>query len=80
MNLQQLTTGWTLIRIVRLVLAMIIAVQAVELREPLLGLISALFFYQAVANVACCGAACVAPPRKSVRQDISKTSYEEIKS
>ncbi|MFM6954857.1 MAG: hypothetical protein ACKOWL_07710 [Sphingobacteriaceae bacterium] len=80
MNLTRITTGWTIVRIIRLLFAIFIAVQAVELREPLLGLFAAFFLYQALANVACCGVTCVVSPSKPAKTSVSETTYEEIKS
>jgi hypothetical protein len=36
MNLERLTTGWSVVRIIRLLFAFFIGAQAIELKEPFL--------------------------------------------
>ncbi|MFM6976590.1 MAG: hypothetical protein ACKOW2_07055 [Sphingobacteriaceae bacterium] len=82
MNLSTLSSGWNLMRVLRLAMGIIAGAQAIELRDPLLGLISAFFLYQAVMNTSCCGVAgCATPPARSnyKKTKPAETSYEEIK-
>ncbi len=80
MNLERLTTGWSVVRIIRLLFAFFIGAQAIELKEPFLGVFAAFFLYQALANVACCGVACASPARKlASKHDVAETTFEEVK-
>ena len=82
MNWNTLSTGWDLLRILRLVLGILVAAQAFELSDPLIGLFSVFFIYQALANVSCCGVggACRTPFSASAKQKtIDSTSFEEVK-
>lgn len=80
MNAQTLLTGWNLMRWVRLLMGIYMAVQAVQLHDQVAGFISAIFLFQAVTNTGCCGGgACAVPVTK---KDINKTEdvqFEEIK-
>lgn len=77
-----LFTNWHLVRILRLVFGVFVLVQAVTMRDALAGMISALFFYQAITNTGCCGASGCAVPSVSNEgnQKIEEVEYEEIKS
>jgi hypothetical protein len=82
MNWTTLTTGWDLMRVLRLTMGLLAAVQAIELRDPLIGLISVFFLYQAMANVSCCGVgdACTTSVKPKAKQNVvERTSYEEVK-
>lgn len=82
MNLNTLTSGWNLMRMLRLTMGIIAAAQAIELRDPLIGLISVFFLYQAMANVSCCGVggACQTPLKSEAKPSaLENTSFEEVK-
>jgi hypothetical protein len=81
MNIASFFTGWNLMRILRLIMGVIGAAQAIELRDPLIGLIAAFFLYQALANVSCCGvgACSTTPSRNFKKTDMVDTTYEEVK-
>lgn len=82
MNWKTLTTGWDLMRVLRLSMGLLAAAQAIELRDPLIGLISVFFLYQAVTNVSCCGVggACTTSVKPEAKQNVLEhTSYEEVK-
>lgn len=78
--MQTLLTGWSAMRWFRLLLAVIITIQAIQMRDPLAGMIAAFFMFQVATNTGCCGAGgCAVPyaPKKESTQDIT---FEEIKS
>lgn len=52
----QLKSGWTLRRLIGLLIGLFEAGQAILLKEPLLGVISAYFLYQILTNTGCFGA------------------------
>lgn len=82
MNLTSLFGAWDLMRVLRLLMGLLAAAQAIDLRDPLIGLIAAFFLYQAIANVSCCGVggACRTPIKADAKHDkLDHTSYEEIK-
>ncbi|MCB0507402.1 MAG: hypothetical protein R2739_00075 [Chitinophagales bacterium] len=51
----QLFNQWNIIRFIRLMLGIIILVQAILMRDFLIGAISIYFLYQAIFNQSCCG-------------------------
>lgn len=60
----KLLTNWSLMRWLRLIMGVIIAFQAFQLKDGLLGILAAFFIYQALSNTACCGAgACSVEPK-----------------
>lgn len=56
--LKTLTTNWNTLRVIRLVLAIFIAFQAIDTQDPLAGIIAGLLFFQVISNTGCCGTAC----------------------
>lgn len=48
-------TNWNFMRWLRLAVGLLVAYQAFELQNGLLGLLAGLFIFQALANAACCG-------------------------
>lgn len=80
MNKETLLTDWNFMRILRLVLGIYIAVQAVETLSFLSGFVAAFFIFQAVTNTGCCGSnGCTVPTNKSNSDTIEDVEYEEIK-
>lgn len=80
MNFRTLLSAWDLMRFLRLTMGMLAAIQAIELRDPLIGLISVFFLYQAIANVSCCGVGTCSTSLRSTgkQKSIENTSYEEV--
>ena len=75
-----LFTGWNFMRWLRLVMGLLVAYQAFELQNGLLGLLAGLFIFQALANAACCGtSACNTTPRKRNNSKTLGVEFEEIK-
>ncbi len=79
--MQTLLTGWDFMRWVRLTLAVIIAVQAIQMHDSLAGFIAAFFLFQVATNTGCCGASgCAVPNTKNQQKNINEVAFEEIKS
>lgn len=78
--LQTILTGWHPMRWLRLIIGTLIAIQAIQMHDPLAGLISAFFLYQAVFNAGCCGtSACAVSKSDSNSSNIEEVEFEEIK-
>lgn len=76
---QTILTNWTFLRFLRLILGMAVIVQAIILKDTLLGVAGLLFSSMAVFNAGCCGSAgCAAPPAKKSTKTINETTYEEV--
>jgi len=54
-NKQILLTNWNFMRFLRLGLGIMLAFQAIEMRDYLSGILAVFFFYQAATNTGCCG-------------------------
>lgn len=80
----RLITGWSLIRVVRLALALILLVQAVTGSEILFAVLGGFLLFQAAFNYGCCGAnGCDinhdgSKPR-SLPETGNETTFEEVK-
>lgn len=60
-------TGGNFMRWLKLTMGLLVAYQAFELQNGLLGLLAGLFVFQALANAACCGAgSCNTVPSKQI--------------
>ncbi len=55
MNWTTLLTNWNLLRVIRLVLGVMIGVQAIATTDWLAGMIAGVFLFQVVTNTGCCG-------------------------
>lgn len=58
-----LLTDWHLMRVVRLVLGVLIALQAFQMQSAWVALFSGFFLFQAITNTGCCGASGCAPKK-----------------
>ncbi len=68
-------------RWLRLLMGLIVAYQAIELHNGLLGMLAGLFIFQALANVACCGTgACRVTPLGKNRNKTVDVEFKEIRS
>lgn len=77
---KMLLTNWHAMRWLRLGLALMIAVQAIEMHSWLAGVLAGLLFYQVVTNTGCCAAGnCTMPLDKNKTGSINDIEYEEIK-
>lgn len=77
---ENLFNGWHFMRFLRLGIGIFIAVQAIQYRDALSGIIAALFLFQAVSNTGCCGVnGCVTNPNSVAKNDTQEIEFEEIK-
>lgn len=54
-NKQLLLSNWNFLRILRLGLGIMLAIQAIDLRDSFSGIVAVFFLYQAATNTGCCG-------------------------
>ena len=77
---QTLFTNWHLVRWLRLILGIFLAMQAFENHDALSGFIAAFFLYQAFTNTGCCGINnCSARVKENEKDKIEELVFEEIK-
>lgn len=79
---ERLTTGWDMMRIIRLGIGIMLLVMGIQTKDMLTGSFALFFLYQAVTGTGCCGSGgCYTPPprRSATKVDVSTTDYEEIK-
>lgn len=63
---EMVVTGWSARRVFGAVLTTFVVVQAVMLKDSLLGLLGAYFFYQVITNTGCFGSdGCAVPVQES---------------
>ena len=67
--LTNLSTGWHVMRWLRLGLALFVAYQAIVHHDALAGVVSVLFFIQVITNRGCCGATHCADPHFKQESD-----------
>ena len=77
--IKKLTSGWHVMRIVRLGVGILAAVEAIRSHDYAIGILSAFFLYQAITDTGCCGAVgCAVPPPQNGNKSC-ETSFKEIK-
>ena len=77
---QTLLSDWNFLRVLRLALGIFIAIQALETRDALSGVIAAFLLFQAVSNTGCCGVnSCSTPIVKNKSGVPEEIEFEEIK-
>jgi Na+-translocating ferredoxin:NAD+ oxidoreductase RNF subunit RnfB len=77
---QTLFTQWNLMRVIRLVAGIFLAVQAMQMHDTIAGFISAILLFQAFTNTGCCGVSGCAVPASTKNSDESQeVDYVEIK-
>lgn len=78
---QQLFSSWGFTRILRLVLGVIILVQAIQTADVMFGLLGSFLLGQAALNIGCCGVdGCGVPyNNKAQATDEKEITYEEIR-
>ncbi len=77
---EMLLTNWSFMRVIRLALGIFIAIQAVETKDALSGLIAAFLLFQAVTNTGCCGVnTCSKPTNRNDSDKTEEITFEEIK-
>jgi hypothetical protein len=76
---QTLLTGWHFMRWFRLIIGIIIGVQAIQMHHPISGFIAAFFIFQALSNTGCCGTnQCSTPTGPANAQKIEDIAFEEV--
>lgn len=75
---QVILQNWNFIRVLRLLLGLGVAVQAIALKDPVLGAIGILFSAMAVFNWGCCGTTACYTPRQSMTKPERETSFETV--
>jgi hypothetical protein len=74
-----LSTDWDIMRVLRLVIGIWLAVQAIIMMELFTGLIGLFFLYQAITGTGCGADGCYTAPRRNVRQvKTEDIDYEEV--
>lgn len=77
---KNLLTGWSLMRVVRLAIGLLIAVQAFQTQSALAGFFAAFFLFQAITNTGCCGVSgCSVKPGEKNDQHPEDLAFEEIR-
>lgn len=80
MDKETLFQNWNFMRLLRLVLGIYIAVQAIETLSILSGVVAVFFLFQAVTNIGCCGSnGCAVPTKNSNSDKTEEIEFEEIK-
>jgi hypothetical protein len=73
-----LFTNWHFMRWLRLVLALIMIVQAFIVKDIVLGIIGLLFVLSALFNIGCCGAGGCYTPTPNNKKTNNTIEYEEV--
>jgi len=77
---QRIFADWHLMRWLRLLFGIIFIVQAVQMKDLLVGLIAGFFLVTALTNTGCCGSRSCATPRvRKQEEEPENISYDEIK-
>jgi hypothetical protein len=80
----RLIKGWSLMRVIRVALALIIIVQSLTTSEIIFAFLGGLLLFQAAFNYGCCGAGGCdidysTPKPKSLSSKEEVTTFEEVK-
>lgn len=74
-----ITGNWHLMRVIRLVLALVIIGQAWYYKEVIAGVLGLILLAMAIWNVACCGpTGCYTPIRGKSKESPKNIDYEEV--
>lgn len=77
---EKLFTGWHLMRVLRMAFGIIFVVQAIMMKDALVGLMALFFLYQGITNTGCCGESCTPMNDKSHRKTgVDDITFEEVK-
>lgn len=70
--------SWNFMRILRLVLGIVIAIQGIVVGEAVTIILGLLFAGMSVANIGCCGTnGCAVNPGNSIKNKTKDITYEE---
>lgn len=75
--MKAIVSQWHLMRIIRLMIGLLIIVQAVADRNWMVGALGFLFTSMAIFNVGCCGSNGCSPTKKSISNP-NEFIYEEV--
>ncbi len=75
---QALLSNWTFFRILRLVIGIVIIVQAVMTKDSLFGVAGLMITSMAIFNVGCCGAGGCNTQTKKTSETTKDIHYEEV--
>jgi hypothetical protein len=70
--------GWNVMRILRLVLAIIIVAQGITAKDTVTIILGVVFGAMAIANIGCCGPAGCAVNQQSTNNKTEDIQYEEV--
>jgi hypothetical protein len=77
---EQIFSNWTLMRMVKFVLSIIILIQSVQQHDLMFGFLGGIFLTQTLLNIGCCGVGgCSVPVKKVDSSTIQDVQFEEIK-
>lgn len=80
MTTDSLFSGWHLMRWFRLIIGIMLAVQAVSLQDGFAAIVAVFFLVQAVTNTGCCGSeGCTPPAARRKVPEMKKELYHEVK-
>ena len=75
--LKIITSQWNIMRFIRLIIGIMIIVQAIAGRNVMVGILGVIFTAMALFNVACCGSnGCT--PTKNTNNNPNEFTYEEV--
>jgi hypothetical protein len=75
--MRTILTNWTIMRLLRLVIALAILIQAVYQKDFALGVLAVLLMLSAIANVGCCGAGGCKVDLRTTKTE-KEITYEEL--
>ena len=74
----RIINNWTLPRILRVIIGMVIIGEAVSRAEVITGIAGAIFTGMGVFNLGCCGSGVCYAPVKSSKTHVKDISFEEV--
>jgi len=74
----RILSNWTLSRIIRVIIGLVIIGEAISRADISSGIIGAVFTGMGVFNIGCCGSGACYTPIKSSKGELKDISYEEI--
>jgi hypothetical protein len=77
---QQLLSNWSVMRLIKLILSVIILIQSVQQNDMIFGIFGGIFLTQTLLNIGCCGVGgCAVPFKKLDSENVRDIQFEEIK-
>ena len=83
--MKTLTTGWTIVRVIRFIIGAIILVQSISMKQYVIAAFGGIFMIQALLNLGCgssngCGVPTTRMTNLRRTQNAGEIEYEEVKS